>query len=51
MTRGQDGADVKSMVDLMLVKKERLLYVRDVMAGGEWDEASQTTTLYCVKSG
>ena len=31
-TRGQDGVKVKSMIDLVLVKKDMLRYVQDVRA-------------------
>ena len=30
VARGQDGVDVKSMIDLVLVKKDMLLYMQDV---------------------
>ena len=30
--RGQDGVEVKSMLDLVLVKRDMLYYVQDVMA-------------------
>ena len=30
--RGQDGVEVKSMIDLVVVKKDMLLYVQDVRA-------------------
>ena len=29
---GQDGVEVKSMIDLLMVKKDMLLYVQDVRA-------------------
>ena len=32
MARGQDGLEVKSKIDLMLIKKDMLRYVQDVMA-------------------
>ena len=32
MAKGQDGAEVKSMIDLELVKKDMLRYVQDVRA-------------------
>ena len=30
--RGQDGVEVKSMIDVVLVKKDMLLYVQDMRA-------------------
>ena len=30
VARGQDGAEVKSIIDMMLVKKDMLHYVQDV---------------------
>ena len=35
VARGQDGVEVKSMIDLVLVKKDMLHYVQDVMTVGE----------------
>ena len=32
MARGLDGAEIKSMIDLVLVKRDILLYVQDVRA-------------------
>ena len=32
MTRGQDGLEIKSMIDLVLVKRDMLPYVHDVRA-------------------
>ena len=32
VARGQDGLEVKSKIDLMLIKKDMLRYVQDVMA-------------------
>ena len=32
MARGQDGVEIKSMIDLVLVKRDMLRYVLDVMA-------------------
>ena len=46
VARGQDGVEVKSMIDLMLVKKDMLhaaLYAEC--------EGSESKLLYCVKSG
>ena len=51
VARGQDGVELKSMIDLVLVKRDMLRYVQDVRAVREWNEAYQTTMLYCVKSG
>ena len=35
----------------VLVKKDMLRYVQEMKAEKEWDEAFQTTMLYCVRSG
>ena len=43
----QDGVEVKSMIDLVLRKRDILHFVQDE----EWDKTSQITMLYCVKSG
>ena len=32
VARGRDGVEIKSMIDLMLVKKDMLRYVQDVRA-------------------
>ena len=32
VVRGQDGVEVKSMIDLMLVKKDMMRFVQDVRA-------------------
>ena len=50
VARGRDGVEIKSMMDLVLVKRDMLRYVQDVRGEG-WDAASQTTMLYCAKSG
>ena len=34
MARGQDGVEIKSMIDLVLVKKDMLRYVQEVRAVG-----------------
>ena len=47
VARVHDGVEAKSMIDLVLVKKDMLFYVLDV----EWNKTSQITMLYCVKSG
>ena len=47
VARGQDEAKVKSITDLVMVKKDMLRYLQDVRADTKWDEASQTTMLYC----
>ena len=44
-TQGQDVVEVKSMIDLVLVKKDMLRFVHDVST-----VRSQITMLYCVKS-
>ena len=51
LTRGQYGVEVKSMTDLVLLKKDMLRYVEDVRVVKGWDKASYITILYCVKSG
>ena len=33
---GQDGGEVKSMIDLVLVKKDIMRYVQDVRAAKGW---------------
>ena len=44
VARGQDEVEVKSMIDMVLVKKDMLHY--------ELDEGTQMRVLlYCVKSG
>ena len=48
---GQDGVKFKSMTYLVLVKRDMLQYVQDVRAVRGMGRASQTTMLYCVKSG
>ena len=50
VARGRDGVEIKSMIDLVLMKSDMLRYVQGVRAMG-WDAAYQTTMLYCVKSG
>ena len=32
VTRGQNGVEIKSMIDLVLVKRDELRYVQDVRA-------------------
>ena len=46
VARGQDGVEVKSMIDLVM--KDMMIFVQDVREG---DEVSQITMLYWVKSG
>ena len=41
MARGQDEAGVKSMIDLVLVKKDVLHYMQDVRAVRGMRQASQ----------
>ena len=43
VARDQEEVEVKSMLDLVLAKKDMLHFVQD--------EASQITMLYCLKSG
>ena len=43
VARGQDGVEVKIMIDLVMMKSD-MCRMRE-----EWDETSQTTMLYCVK--
>ena len=50
VARVQDGVDVKTMIDLVLVKRDILRYVQHVREVREWDKASQITMWYCVKS-
>ena len=49
LARGQYGVEVKSMIDLVLMKEHMLRYVQDMRAMRGWDEASQITMSYCVK--
>ena len=51
--RSEGRIRIKSMMDLVMVKRDMLRYVQDVRAvrGTGWDAASHTTMLYCVKSG
>ena len=51
VARGQDGVEIKNIIDPVLVKKDMLHYVQDVKAVRGMDEISQITMLYCVKSG
>ena len=46
VARGQDGLEIKSMVDLVLMKRDILRYVQDVKSVRGVGEASQTTMLY-----
>ena len=48
---GQDGVEIKSMIDLVLVEKDMLRYLQDMRAVSRWEEAYQITMLYCIKSG
>ena len=47
MTRGQNGVDVMSMIDPVLVKKDMMHYALDMRAVEEWDEASQIFIVLC----
>ena len=49
--RGQDGVVVKSMIDLVLVRRDMLRYVEHVRQYEEWDDAYQVTMWYSVKPG
>ena len=51
VARGQDGVEIKSMIYLVLVKKDMVRYVKDVSAVSRTGEASQITMLHCIKSG
>ena len=51
MARVQDGVEVKSMINLVLVKRDMLQYVHDVRVMRGMGEAYQITKWYCVKSG
>ena len=44
-TKGQDGLEIKSTIDLVLVKKDMLRYVQDEA----WDGDSQITMLHLLK--
>ena len=54
VARGQDGLEVRSIIDLVLVKKDMLPYLQDMRAvrgmGGSLSNY-QITMLYCVKLG
>ena len=49
VARGRDGVEIKSMIDLVLVKRDMLQYMQDVRAVGRMNTTSQTTMLYYVK--
>ena len=48
---GLDGEEIKSIIDLVLVKMDMLRYVQDVRVVRGMGRGSQTTMLYCPKSG
>ena len=48
VARGRGSVDIRSMIDLVLVKRDMLRYVQDVKVVRGMG-ASQTTMLYCVK--
>ena len=47
VARGQDGVEIKSMIDLVLVKRDMLCYVQDVREMGQ----GLSDTMLCLKSG
>ena len=48
MARGQDGVEVKNMIDLVLVKKDMLGYVQDVRAvSGMVQDLSDNYVVLC----
>ena len=51
VTRGQEGVEIKSMIDLVLVKRNMLRHVQDVRAMRMMGRNLSDTMLYCVKSG
>ena len=51
VARGQDGVEVKSMIDLVLVKRDMLRYVQDVRVVRGMGRGQQITMWYCVKFG
>ena len=50
MVKSEGGVEVKSMIDLVLVKKDVLRFVKDMRVRRGTGETSQTTMFYCVKS-
>ena len=48
---GITGVEIKSMIDLVLVKRDMLRYGQVVRAVRGMGRGSQTTMLYCVMSG
>ena len=51
MARGQDGVEVKNMIDLVLAKEFMLPYVQDVREVRGMGRGLSGHTLHCVKSG
>ena len=49
MVRGQDGMEIKSMIDLVLVKSDMVRYVQDSRSGRGWDETIKAIMFYYVK--
>ena len=52
VARGRDGVDIKSMIDLVLVKRGMLRYVQDmrvVRRMGRGLSDHHDTMMYCVK--
>ena len=51
VARGQDGVEVKSMIDLVLVKKDMLRYVQDVSVIKGMGRGLSDHHVYCANSG
>ena len=52
VARGQDGVEFKSMIDIMLVKRDILPYVHNVRPVRRMGrDLSDHHMLYCVRSG
>ena len=48
VARGQDEVEVKSMIDLVLMKRDMLLYVQDVMVVKGMRRLSDHSVLLCI---
>ena len=51
MARGREGVKIKNIIDLVLVKRDMLRYVRDVRAVREMGRGLSDHYVVCVKSG
>ena len=51
VARGQDGVVVKSMIDLVLGRKDMLRFLLEVRAVRGLEQGIQINMLYCVKPG